>query len=139
MEKRISYTQFQSVKSVAKAVDPIARKMEATRKKIASLAEEYKSYQMQIDALEAGVLQVLGFHVADLVKKVMEPGVDGKGNPTKTTKYVPTDMVTYDTASKQYVIREEADTTVPPTTEGLPGSDFDLDRENTDTVEELTF
>ena len=129
MEKRISYTQFQSVKSVAKAVDPIIRKMQTTKSKIESLVEEYKSYQMQVDALEAGVLQVIGYHVTDLVKKVMEPGTDGKGNPTKTTKYVPTDMVHYDAAAKQYVIGQEEETVVPPTTEDGPGSDFDADKE----------
>ena len=104
MEKRISYTQFQSVKAVAKACDPIIRKRNALMKKMEEMATELRGYQAQIDALEAGIVQVVGFHVSDLVKKVIEPGTDGKGNPIKTTKYLPTDMVSSDEAAKQYVV-----------------------------------
>ena len=104
MEKRISYTQFQSVKAVAKACDPIIRKRNALMKKMEEMATELRGYQAQIDALEAGIVQVVGFHVSDLVKKVIEPGTDSKGNPIKTTKYLPTDMVSYDEAAKQYVV-----------------------------------
>lgn len=130
-EKRISYTQFQSVRSVAKACDPIARKMESTRKKIESLVNEYRGYQLQIDALEAGILQVIGYHVSDLVKKVYETNVDSKGNTVKTAKYLPTDIVTYDESKKQYVIAVLSEEDLPlPTTEEKPGSDFDIDKEN---------
>lgn len=143
MEKRISFNQFQQVKSAARMIDPIRRKMSPIEKKIKVLAEEYKKYQIQIDALEAGILAILGFHVSDLVKKVIEPGVDSKGNPIKTTKYLPTDIVTYDNVKKQYIItvpdEENTNTTVPPTTEGSAGSDFDIDaEENKESEEETT-
>lgn len=104
MQKRISYTQFQSVRAVAKAIDPILRERNKLEAKINSLISDYKDKKAQIEALEAGIVNVIGFHVEDLVKKVIEPGVDGKGNPTKTTKYLPTSIVTYDEATKQYVI-----------------------------------
>lgn len=106
MEKRISFNQFQQVKSAAKMIDPLKRKMEPLEKKIKALAAEYKSYQTQIDALEAGIVQILGFHVSDLVKKVIEPTgkTDGKGKPIMVTKYLPTDAVAYDEQKKQFVI-----------------------------------
>ena len=106
MEKRISYTQFQSVKAVAKACDPIIRKREAIKAKIEELAEEYKGYNTQIEALEAGIMTVIGFHVYDLVKKTIEPtgATDKEGKPIKVTKYLPTDIVAYDEQTKQYVI-----------------------------------
>lgn len=143
MEKKISYSQFQSVKSVAKAIDPIMRKLKPIEAKIKALAEEYKGYQAQIDALEQGIVQIVGFHVSDLVKKVIEPGVDSKGNPIKTTKYLPTDIVSYDEQHKQYVIttpsaeelsaqvdavKGQDNTELPTTADGF-GSDFDLDKE----------
>ena len=112
MQKRISYTQFQSVRAVAKAIDPIIRERNKLEAKINALIQEYKSKNAYIEALEAGIVNVIGFHVEDLVKKVIEPGVDGKGNPTKTTKYLPTSIVSYDEATKQYVI------TVPDDGEG---------------------
>lgn len=107
MEKRITYQQFQSAKSVAKAIDPLQRKIEPLKEKIKAMVEECKGYQEQVSALEAGIVNILGFHVTDLVKKVIEPtgAVDPKtGKPIKVTKYVPTDIVSYDEQHKQYVI-----------------------------------
>lgn len=107
MEKRISYRDFQSVKSVAKAIDPKMRERETLRKKIEVLAADYKACNEQISLLEAGIVKTLGFHVEELVKKVVEPtgATDPKtGKPIKTTKYLPTDIVSYDETKKQYVI-----------------------------------
>lgn len=96
MEKRISFDAFQSVKRVAQACNPLMSKREAVKVKIAKLVKEYQDYDTQIQALEAGIVQVVGFRVEQLVKKVVEPN--------KPSKYVPTDMVTYDADKKQYVI-----------------------------------
>ena len=113
MTKRISYQQFQSVKSVAKAIDPIMRKVNPLKEKIETLVQEYKGYIAQVDALQAGIVQIVGFPVSDLVKKVIEPtGAVGKdGKPIKTTKYVPTDIVSYDEQHKQYIITTPDDST----------------------------
>ena len=106
MKKEISYSQFQQVKSAAKMIDPNMRKIEALKKKIMPLVAEMKQYQALNDSLEAGIVNVIGFHVADLVKKVIEPtGATGKdGKPIKVTKYLPTDIVKYDEQKKVYVI-----------------------------------
>ena len=117
MEKRISFDQFQSVKRVAQACNPLMVKREKIKAKIEALAKEYKDYDTQIASLEAGIKQVVGFRVEELVKKVIEPGVDNNGQPKKTTKYLPTDIVSYDEKHKQYVI------TIPNTNpEGGPKS-----------------
>lgn len=104
MEKRISFDQFQSVKRVAQACNPLMVKREKIKAKIEALAKEYKDYDTQIASLEVGIKQVVGFRVEELVKKVIEPGVDVNGQPKKTTKYLPTDIVSYDEKHKQYVI-----------------------------------
>lgn len=111
MEKRISYSQFQQVKNASKMIDPLQRKMQPLRKKIEALVVELKGYQTQVDALEAGIVQVLGFHVTDLVKKVIEPTgkTDANGKPIMVTKYLPTDIVSYDEQKKQYVIHVGGD------------------------------
>ena len=156
MEKRIPFFHFQSVKSVAKAIDPHLKTMTKLKnsvlaikeeydakqaklkaefeEKAAKVKQEYDACQLQIDSLETGILQITGFHVADLVKKVIEPTgkTDPKtGKPIKVTKYLPTDIVSYDEATKEYVITvpEEGETVVPPTTENTAGSDFDKDAE----------
>ena len=48
-----------------------------------------------------------------LVKKVIEPGVDVNGLPKKTTKYLPTDIVSYDEKHKQYIISVDDTPTTP--------------------------
>jgi len=119
MKKEISYSQFQQVKSAAKMIDPNMRKIEALKKKIMPLVEEMKQYQALNDSLEAGIVSVIGFHVSDLVKKVIEPtGATGKdGKPIKVTKYLPTDIVSYDEQKKVYVIEtKDAPAIETPTT-----------------------
>ena len=147
MEKRISYSQFQQVKSAAKMIDPLQRKMVPLKAKIAALVGELKGYQTQVDALEAGIVSILGFHVADLVKKVIEPTgkTDPKtSKPLTVTKYLPTDMVSYDEQKKQYVIsvpdegQNAPESIVPPTTENVAGSDYDADAESLHTNEEAS-
>lgn len=104
MEKRISYSQFQSVKCVAKACDPLISKRAKLKEKIDKLTAEYDGCDTQIKSLEAGIVTVIGFPVDMLVKKVIEPGIDVNGMPKKTTKYLPTDIVSYDEKHKQYII-----------------------------------
>lgn len=104
MEKRISYSQFQSVKCVAKACDPLVSKRDKLKEKIKVLASEYEDLTTQINSFQAGIVKVIGLPVEQLVKKVIEPGVDVNGQPKKTTKYLPTDIVFYDEAHKQFVI-----------------------------------
>lgn len=104
MEKRISYSQFQSVKSVAKACDPLMVKRDKVKAKLDALQMEYDSLNAQVSALEAGILQIIGFHVNELVHKVIETSQDKNGKEVKITKYVGTDIVSYDKDHKQYVI-----------------------------------
>ena len=106
MEKRIKYQQFQQVKSAAKMIDPLKRKMAPLKNKVEALVAEMKSYQTQINALEAGIVQVIGFHVDDLVRKVIEPTgkTDVNGKPIMQTKYIPTDIVAYDDQHKEFVV-----------------------------------
>lgn len=138
MEKRISFFEFQSVKSVAKAIEPKLREQAKIKNQMEKLANEYKKCDADIAALESGVVSLIGFHVQDLIKKVVEDTgrVDKEGNPVKVTKYVPTDIVTYDDNAKQYVITicdeetvvEETPAEEPveaPVTEA--GNDFDVD------------
>ncbi len=104
MEKRISYSQFQSVKSVAKACDPLMVKKNKLKAKLDAIYEEYNNLSDQVSALEAGILKIIGFHVDELVKKVIETSQDKNGKEVKVTKYLPTEIVSYDKNNKQYII-----------------------------------
>ena len=121
MEKRIKYSQFQQVKNAAKMIDPLKRKMAPLKKKVEALVIELKGYQTQIDALEAGIVQVIGFHVDDLVRKVIEPTgkTDANGKPIMQTKYIPTGIVSYDEQHKEFVV-----TTPDDSNENLGNADL---------------
>lgn len=139
MEKRISYDQFQSVKRVAQACNPLMVKREKIRAKIESLTKEYEDYDTQIASLEAGIKQVIGFRVEELVKKVIEPGIDGNGQPKKTTKYLPTNIVSYDEDKKQFVITmpdEESEKETPDTVVSEPAAPVEVPSEETTPTEE---
>lgn len=134
MEKRISYQQFQSVKAVAKAIDPIQRKITPLKEKIEALEQECKGYMAQVNALQAGIVEIIGFPVADLVKKIIEPtgAIDQKtGKPIKVTKYVPTEMVTYDEQHKQYIISvQEPQSEAEPVVETVEESSEPSEKSN---------
>lgn len=148
MEKRISFDQFQSVKRVAQACNPLMVKREKIKAKIEALNKEYSDYDTQIASLEAGIKQVVGFRVEELVKKVIEPGVDANGQPKKTTKYLPTDIVSYDENKKQFIVSipdndpeeepksfSESEETVSPSEENnIEASNINHDVEETENV-----
>lgn len=138
MEKRISYFEFQSAKSIAKASASIVAKRDKAEAAIKKAQEEYEKWDQQIKAVEKGIQELTGFRVEQLVKKVVETGIDSKtGKQTKSTKYVPSDIVTFDESTRQYIINipdenesdgsEGMEAIVPPTTEDGPGTDFDED------------
>lgn len=125
MKKSISFDEFQSVKRVAQACNPLKVKRDKVQAKIEALQAEYNAYDTQISALEAGIKSIIGFRTEELVKKIIVPGTDKNGKEIKTTKYVPTDIVTYDKDKKQYVI------TVPD------ASEANEDTNASDTEEEV--
>ena len=173
MEKRISFVQFGSVKSIAKAIDPSLRQKARLEAQIEGLDDEFKTKaaeeleklkarikanmaakrekleaeikktEDEIATIESGIVSIIGFHVTDLVKKVIEPNAKG----VKETRYIPTDIVSYDSSTKEYVItvpdeeekaseftdeNTDIESVLPPTTAEGPGSDFDKDVEETE-------
>lgn len=128
MEKRISYDEFMSVKRVAQAVNPLKVKRDKVLAKMNGLEAEYKSYDTQIATLEAGIKQIIGYRTEELVKKVIETSTNKEGKEVKTTKYVPTDIVSYDKDHKQYVINDatlEAKPKAPAEEKADPAHDSD--------------
>ena len=112
MEKRISYDQFVAVKRVAQAVNPLITKRNKAKEAMDKAQTDYDSFNAQVEGLQSGIKQYVGFDVEQLVKKVIEPAVNEDGTPKtdkngktlKVTKYVPTDIVSYDKENRQYVI-----------------------------------
>lgn len=141
MEKRTSFIEMQSVKSVAKAVDPILKQKARIESQIAGLDAEFdiktkaaieklherikaekaarlaalnvelEAKQKLLTSMESGVVEMTGMHVADIVVKVVETAENG----TKTTKWKTTNIVSYDDSKKQYVIDMQTPDAEPET------------------------
>lgn len=112
---------------------------EELAEKRASLEQQLQNKDKDIALFETGIVSTLGVHVTSIVKRVIESTgkIDPKTNrPIMVTKYLPTEIVTYDESTSQYVITlpDEEETIVPPVIEDNPGSDFDVDTER---IEEL--
>lgn len=140
MKKTISYTQFQSVKAIAKACNDPMRRKAATLEKIKKLQEECSEYDNQIESIGAGIFQMTGHHVSEWVKRIEEPTgkINAKtGKPITSVKFLPSDLVSYDETTRQYTLSIPDEEEATPTTANV-GSDYDLDKENfqQDAIEE---
>ena len=133
MKKTISYTQFQSVKAIAKACNDPMRRKAVTLEKIQKLQEECHEYDNQIESIGAGVFQMTGHHVSEWVKRIEEPTgkINAKtGKPLTSVKFLPSDLVSYDETTRQYTLNIPDEGEAIPTTDNVAGSDYGLDKEN---------
>lgn len=144
MEKRISFFEFQNAVSVAKLIDPYVKQLHEAEAVKAKLDENLKALnekieknrkvieeaQNNINGYEAGIVKIIGFHATDLVKKVMVPTgkTTATGKAAVAADYVPSSIVRFDEASKEYIINtDKVDAIVPPVSGNTAGSDFDKD------------
>lgn len=145
MKKEFSKFFVASLKRTAQNVSPLVRRKQKLREEIAQREEELKSIQIQLDAYEAPIKEVTGgFGTEDLVVRTVEitDKKDKDGNPVKITKwnlkYPETIVPVIETTETEPAFEEGANISeaiVPPTTEGKPGSDFDLDKETFNPIE----
>ena len=117
MEKKFSKIEIAVIKRTAQNVAQFVTKKEKLNAKIAELEEEKAALQPIIDSFQGPIKEMTGgYTTEDLVTR--ETIHTGKIDP-KTNKEI---------LQTRYVLKY-AETVVPPTTEGLPGSDYDLDKE----------
>ena len=121
MNKKFTKFELARVKRTAQNVDQYVTKKNRLAAKVAEMQEEINKFQELIDLSDAPIkLTFNGYGVEDLVKKVVTASdkLDKNGNIIKTTSF-------------EFIY---PDTIVPPVmevpcTEGMCGSDFDVDSE----------
>lgn len=121
MNKKFTKFELARVKRTAQNVDQYVTKKNRLVAKVAEMQEEINKLQELIDLSNAPIkLTFNGYGVEDLVKKVVTASdkLDKNGNIIKTTSF-------------EFIY---PDTIVPPVmevpcTEGMRGSDFDVDSE----------
>lgn len=126
-KKEFSKFFVASLKRTAQNVSPLVRRKQKLQAEIAEREEELKSIQFQLDTYEAPIKEATGgYSTEDLVTRVVEETgkVDKDGKPIKMTRWVLRYPETIVPTCENY------DNVVPMSTEGKPGSDFDVDRDN---------
>lgn len=122
MEKKFSKIEIAVIKRTAQNVSQFVTKKERIDAKIAELEAEKAALQPIIDSFQGPIREMTGgYSTEDLV--IRETVHTGKVD-AKTGKEI---------LQTRFVLKypETVIPAVPPTTEGLPGSDYDLDKENT--------
>ena len=147
-QKIMNARELAQVKRIAQNVDANYIKVGKLTEQINKLTAERDSLQRDIDEMEAPVIRKTGgYKSTDIYRKVVTPQFNGDGTPKtdkdgrqlKVTKYV---LRYEDTIVPPCDEQVNTESIVPPTTEGLPGSDFDVDAQkevNNNDVEDLPF
>lgn len=125
MEKKFTKFELARFKRTAQNVDQYITKKNKLVTKINELNAELEKVQKMIDLEDAATKYATGgFGTEDIIRKVVTPTdkVDKNGVVLKVTSY---EFIYPDTIIPP--VMEEV--IVPPTTEGMIGSDFDADTE----------
>ncbi len=144
--KTFSKIEISVIKSTAKNVAPFITKkakvdvqIAATKEKIQKMLEEKlqkleaekAGYQSIIDSMNQAVKQITGGYTTEDLVDVTKEGTGQMGDNGKEIM-----KTVYSLKYPETVIPETTETTVPPTTEDAPGSDFDNDKENAEVAPE---
>jgi metal-dependent amidase/aminoacylase/carboxypeptidase family protein len=134
MEKTFSKIEISVIKSTAKnAAQFVAKKQkveaqikeveekvaEQIKKRVEKLEAEKAGYQAIIDSLNTPVKQITGGYTTEDLVDIKKEGTGSLDS--KTGKEI----------MKTVYVLKYPDTVIPPTTEDVPGSDYDADVENT--------
>lgn len=129
-DKNLNNRELAIIKRIAQNVDADFQKVCKLEIKIKELTAEANEINKSIEEMEAPVVRMTGgYKSTDIFKKTIIPQFNEDGSP-KTDKDGRQLKVTKYVLRYPDTIIPPTENIVPPTTEGLPGSDFDLDKEN---------
>lgn len=133
MDKKVlNARELAQIKRIAQNVDQNYQKVCKLNEKIAELTQERDELQQEIDEQEAPVIRKTGGYTStDIYKKVVVPQFNENGTPKtdkdgrqiKITKYV----LRFEDTILPPAKENTENVVVPPTTEDVAGSDFDVD------------
>ena len=142
--KSLNARELAQIKRIAQNVDADYQKVCKLNEKINNLITERDALQQGIDEMEAPVIRKTGgYKSTDLYEKTIipqfnengTPKTDKEGRQLKVTRYTlrfpDTILPTAENIATVVDSVKGNDTVVPPTTEDTPGSDYDVDSNNT--------
>lgn len=117
--KKLTIRNFAAIKRIAQNVNPLVVKKNRMLAQAKKILLEVKEIEEEIKGYEAGVVALTGGYQSEaLVTKVVEDTgkVDKDNTPIKVTKYIPTNLVTFNEEENCYYIpdfKKEEDVETP--------------------------
>ena len=111
----LSTRKWATIKKTAQIVQPNVAKKQRLEAQIADLQNQLAEANAAIAEWDGAIVRMTGYSSEQLIKRVVEPSgkVDANGKPLTTTKWVPTEIVSFNAETNTYVI---ADMSVTPDT-----------------------
>ena len=117
--KKLTIRNFAAIKRIAQNVNPLVVKKNRMLAQAKKILLEVKEIEEEIKGYEAGVVALTGGYQSEaLVTKVVENTgkVDKDNAPIKVTKYIPTNLVTFNEEENCYYVpdfKKEEDVETP--------------------------
>ena len=117
--KKLTIRNFAAIKRIAQNVNPLVVRKNRMLAQAKKILLEVKEIEEEIKGYEVGVVALTGGYQSEaLVTKVVEDTgkVDKDNNPIKVTKYIPTNLVTFNEEENCYYVpdfKKEEDVETP--------------------------
>lgn len=102
----LSTRKWATIKKTAQIVQPNVAKKQRLEAQIANLQNQLAEANAAIAEWDGAIVRMTGYSSEQLIKRVVEPSgkVDANGKPLTITKWVPTELVSFNEETNTYVI-----------------------------------
>ena len=104
----LSTRKWATIKKTAQIVQPNVAKKQRLEAQIANLQNQLAEANAAIAEWDGAIVRMTGYSSEQLIKRVVEPSgkVDANGKPLTITKWVPTEIVSFNEETNTYVIAD---------------------------------
>lgn len=104
----LSTRKWATIKKTAQIVQPNVAKKQRLEAQIAELQKQLADANASISEWDGAIVRMTGYSSQNLIKRVVEPSgkTDANGKPLTVTKWVPTELVSFNEETNTYVIAD---------------------------------
>lgn len=104
----LSTRKWATIKKTAQIVQPNVAKKQRLEAQIANLQNQLAEANAAIAEWDGAIVRMTGYSSEQLIKRVVEPSgkTDANGKPLTITKWVPTELVSFNEETNTYVIAD---------------------------------
>lgn len=104
----LSTRKWATIKKTAQIVQPNVAKKQRLEAQITDLQNQLAEANASIAEWDGAIVRMTGYSSEQLIKRVVEPSgkTDANGKPLTITKWVPTELVSFNAETNTYVIAD---------------------------------